>query len=175
MNMFRTCFVPLVTVIISTSSQVSPVIIASHVTAFAIMPKHALNSNLESPETKKKKRDSDGSTKDSGSKNMEKPKRSVREKLVAGIVIGLTKAQNQQQQQQPAQDSQSFYEVAALQDSLDKKFHVNPRILQNLNSPSQSQNMMIPKEEDDEDEYQHHLSGKRGIITDHFRRRSDQR
>lgn len=138
------------------------------------MPKHALDSHLESPKTKKKKRDSDGSTKDSDSKNMEKPKRSVREKLLAGIVIGLTKAQNQQQQQ-AAQDSQSFYEVATLQDSLDKEFHVNPRILQNLNSPSQSENVMIPKEEDDEDEYQRHSSGESDIISDHFRRRIDQR
>lgn len=175
MDMFRTCFVPLVTAIISESSQPSPIIFKPHDTAFASMPKHAFDSDLESPRAKKKKRASDDSIKDFGAKNMDKTEKSVREKLLTGIAIGLTKAQNQQQQQ-AAQDSQSFYEVATSQDSLDKEFHVNPRILHNLNSPSQSQNVKIPKEEEDEEEYQkRHPSGRSDILLDHFVRRIDQR
>lgn len=173
MSMFRTCLVPLVTIIISTSSQTSPIIIRLHGIAFAIMPKHALDSHLESPKAKKKKRVSDGSAKDSGAMDTEKTGRSVQEKLLAGIAIGFTKAQNQQQ---AAQKSQSFYEVVTLQDSLDKEFHVNPRILQTLNSPLQSHKVLIPAEEEKKEEYQRpHPSGRSNIILDHFCRRIDQR
>ncbi|KAK1250450.1 hypothetical protein MKX08_010453 [Trichoderma sp. CBMAI-0020] len=161
--------------IISASSQPSSIIFKPHGTAFTIMPKHAFDSRLESPETKKKKCISDDSPKALRTKNMDKTKKSVRDKLLAGIAIGLKKAQNQQQQQ-AAQESQSFYEVATSQDSLDKEFHVNPRILQNLNSPSQSQNVQIPKVEEDEEQYQkRHSSRRSDILIDHFVRRTDQR
>ncbi|UKZ62905.1 uncharacterized protein TrAtP1_004137 [Trichoderma atroviride] len=139
------------------------------------MPKHAFDSHLESPRAKKKKHVSDNSTIDFGTKNMDKTEKSVRDKLLAGIAIGFTKARNQQQQQ-AAQDTQSFYEVATWQDSLDKEFHVNPRILQNLNSPSQSQNVQIPKVEEDEEKYRkRHPSERSDILLDHFVRRTDQR
>lgn len=175
MNMFITCFVPLVTIVISTSIQASPIILRPLDTAFAIMPKHAIDSHPESPKAKKKKRVSDGSINDSGAMDTEKTEGSVREKLLAGIAIGFRKAQGHQQQQ-AAKESQSFYEVATLQDSLDKEFHVNPRILQSLNSPSQSQNVLIPAEEEKEDEYQRpHPSRRSDIILDHFCRRIDQR
>lgn len=139
------------------------------------MPKHALDPHLDSPKAKKKKRVSDGSVKDLGAMDTKKKERSVREKLLAGIAIGFTKARNQQQQQ-AAQGNQSFYEVATLQDSLDKQFHVNPRILQILNSPTQSQNVLIPAQEEKEDEYQKpHPSGRSDIILDHFCRRTNER
>jgi hypothetical protein len=167
-------FIPFTTLIISASNQPLPNIFRPYNTAFAIMPKHAFDSDLKFPIVKKKKRISDGLTQDFGPIKMEKTERSVREKLLAGIAIGLNKAQNQQQQ--AAHNGQSFYEVAALQDSLDKAFHVNPRILQTMNSPSQSQTVMFPAEEEEENEYQKsHPSGRSDIILDHFCRRIDQR
>lgn len=102
----------------------------------------------------------------------------MREKLLKGIAIGFERAQNQQQQQgqqqQAAHNSQSYYEVATLQDALDKEFHVNPRILQSINSPSQSPKMMFPEEE--EEEYQEsNPEERREIGIHHFCRRIDQR
>lgn len=101
---------------------------------------------------------------------------SVREKLLAGVAVGFKKAQIEQQQQQAAEANRSFHEVATLQDALDKEFHVNPRILQSINSPSQSGTVMIPKEEDEAAEARksrRHELGK--LLLDHYVRRKDQR
>lgn len=106
---------------------------------------------------------------------------SVREKLLAGVAIGLKKAQNQQQQQGPQQQAahhngQHFYEVATLQDSVDQEFHVNPDILQSMNSSSQSKIVIFPAKEEEKEEYQKSTPGGPGkFLLDQFCLRKDQR
>lgn len=175
--MFKISFTPLVIIIIWISSQSLPIIFKSHNSAFGIMPKHGFDSHLDPPNAKKK-RLSNSSNEGFNPMSMEMKGMSVREKLLAGVIIGFEKAQNQQrqhgQQQQAAHNSQIYYEVATLQHSLDKESHVNPRILRSMNSPSQSRKMMFPDEE--EEEYQKSNSAERKEINmHHFCRRIDQR
>lgn len=175
--MFKIRIIHPVTTIILISSQSSPAIFKPYNTAFDTMTKHASGSHLDYPSAKKK-RVSDNSTGQLIPIDMERTGTSVREKLLKGIAIGFERAQNQQQQQgqqqQAAHNSQSYYEVATLQDALDKEFHVNPRILQSINSPSQSPKMMFPEEE--EEEYQEsNPEERREIGIHHFCRRIDQR
>lgn len=177
--MFKTRIIPLVTTIILISSQSSPVIFKPHNASFDTMKKHTPSYHLDYPSAKKK-RVSDNSNGQLIPMDMERTGMSVREKLLEGIAMSFERAQNQQQQQQQGQqqqaahNSQSYYEVAPLQDALDKEFHVNPRILQSINYPSQSPKMMFPEEE--EEEYQEsNPEERREIGIHHFCRRIDQR
>ncbi|KAL7927773.1 hypothetical protein ACQKWADRAFT_308502 [Trichoderma austrokoningii] len=137
------------------------------------MSKHASDSHLECPSAKKK-RVSDSLPNAFGPMNMEKAEMSVREKLLTGVAIGFKKTQIKKQQ--AAEASQSFYEVATLQDALDKEFHVNPRILQRINSPWQSGTMVIPKEEDEAAEDRNSRRDRQGdVMLDHYLRRKEQR
>lgn len=176
--MFKISFTLFVTITILILSQPSSIIFKPHNTAFDIMPKHASGSHLDSSSAKKR-RVPDRSNNDFVPMDKEIENMSVREKLLAGVAIGFKKAQNQQQQQQgqqqqAAHNSQSYYEVATLQDSLDKELHVNTRILQSMNSPSQSQTMMFPAEEEEEYQESNHYDRKE-IGIHHFCRRIDQR